>query len=117
MAVTFGAGLLACVQLLQHRLLPCGLAGSLTGSVTECLAKRDDWWNWGLLAALAGQFLLFTGFALRRARRRSRPTSVAGGKNRSHSTQGPTPTRQFSPLGPPWSARCEAALGLSLDGD
>ena len=109
MTLTFGAGLLACDQLLHRQLLQ---SGSLAGS----MAKRDDLWNWGLLTALAGQFLLFLGFALRRSSRRiSRPHDSPVGKRKSTDAEPPPPQRRLSPAAPPWSPRCEAVLGLSLD--
>jgi hypothetical protein len=109
MGLTFGAALLACAQLLQHHVLHVGpLAGGL--------AKRDDLWNWGLLTALAGQFLLFLGFALRR-RSKGRVSSQGSStsKRRSRDDETPRPPPRLSPTTPLWSPRCEAVLGLSLD--
>jgi hypothetical protein len=114
MALTFGAGLLACAQLLHRQLWQSGslASSSLAGSI----AKRDDLWNWGLLTALAGQFLLFLGFALRRSSSRvSRSHDSPVGKRKSSDAEAPPPQHRLSPTAPLWSPRCEAVLGLSLD--
>ena len=98
MALTFGAGLLACAKL--------RLAGGLT--------SPDELWNWGLLTAVAGQFLLFLGMALRRSSGRTAPKSRSGATKRSRANAEQPHTRP-SPASPLWSPRCEAVLGLSLD--
>jgi hypothetical protein len=99
MALAFGGGLLTCSRLLTD------------ADVT----KRDDLWNWGLLTALAGQFFLFLGVALRLAifrPARARPVSAAGDASPAANLTAPLGR---SSTAPPWSARCEAVLGLSLE--
>jgi hypothetical protein len=104
MGLTFGAGLLACTQFLHEDLFRDGLA------------RREDLWNWGLLTALAGQFLLFLGFAFRWSSGRASPTADNISR-RAKPTRAavPSPPHAPSSVAPLWSARCEAVLGLSLD--
>ncbi len=98
MALAFGAGLLVCAKL--------RLAGGLTSS--------DELSSWGLLTAVAGQFLLFLGMALRRSSGRMAPKGRSRGTDRSRADI-EQPHARPSSAAPLWSPRCEAVLGLSLD--
>jgi hypothetical protein len=103
MGLTFGIGLLACTQLVGDD--RWGQPGSL--------------WNWGLLTALAGQFLLFLGLGLRWSTSR-RAASKSLGTHRASRRRSPMQRREPaaavpSPQLPQWSVRSEAVLGISLD--
>jgi hypothetical protein len=97
MGLTFGAGLLACTQLLS----------------ADRLGKAGDLWNWGLLTLVAGQFLLFLGLALRWSSGPGAHARPARAKNRGRrriqrALHRPT---QSVPL---WSPRSEAVLAVAL---
>jgi CO/xanthine dehydrogenase FAD-binding subunit len=100
MGVTFGAALLASTQALAD----------------DSVSRRDDLWNWGVLTALAGQFLLFVGIALRWSSRRVSSTRRGHAvRSKSADRRPRQPSRALSPLVPPWSARSDAALAIALD--
>jgi hypothetical protein len=100
MGLTFGAGLLVCTQLLP----------------TDRAEKLGELWNWGLLTTLAGQFFLFLGVGLRRSSGLGfAPSGASRAKRRLPKRRMPPASQAVRPSAPPWSASCDAALGVSID--
>jgi hypothetical protein len=103
---TWGQRLCGAMLWLVVCLGAMGLAfgGALMGCTIG--GQRRELWNWGLLTAMAGQFVVFLGVAgllFLRIRGKSAPDVR------------PAVPAQVEGLCLPWSQRCNAALALRLD--